>query len=124
MKRVALNRGTKTLKRSSFKRKSKPKEQIEEEKKEQEMMWRVFLKVWDSNPHYSFQSGTYIGEECLTIYMHHILEKELFPEFKFCEWNICILTWSEHDQCHKDLSKVPKVEYKREWLLDKYVNNE
>ena len=124
MKRVTLKRGNKSLKRSPFKRRAKPKEQIEEERKEKEDMWRMFLRIWQKVPHYCMETGVYLGEEPLTIYFHHFLYKEKYPEFKLKEWNIGIVSRSTHELTHKNVDKTPKIKYKTEWLLNKYVKNE
>lgn len=126
MKRTELKRGTKTLRRSSFKRKSKPKEQIEQEKEDKEAMWQMFLEIWNERPHYCEETGIQIYGEPLTTMFHHVLEKEenKYPQFKLCKWNIMILLPEIHDQAHKNIDKTPKVKFKREYLLDKYVNNQ
>lgn len=126
LRRSELKKGTKTLRRSSIKRKSKSKGQIEQERIEKQKMWEMFLEIWDEKPHFCEETGVPIYGKPLTTMFHHVLEKEKnkYPQFKLCKWNIMILLPEVHDQAHKNIDKTPKVKFKRQFLLDKYVNNE
>jgi hypothetical protein len=79
-----------------------------------------FSKIWLKRPHYSEISGKFLGWEPLTIFFHHILPKEKYPEAEFDEDNIILLTWEEHDQVEMDIYRYDVINEKRENLLMKY----
>jgi hypothetical protein len=95
---VHLNGKTSVMKRTHLKKYSaKKKEQWAEEKKEKEKMWNFFMEIWKERPHRSEVSDQWLGNEPLTIFFDHLLEKEKYPEIKYEKWNIALVTWSEHD---------------------------
>jgi hypothetical protein len=79
-----------------------------------------FLQVWTKRKHYSEVSGDYLGKEPLTIYFHHILPKEKFPQAKFDEDNIILLTFDEHNNVENDMYKYEEVNNRRKHLKIKY----
>ena len=83
-------------------------------------MKKFFLQVWKHRKHYSEVSNTYLGKEPLTIYFHHILPKEKYPQAAFDEKNIVLLTFDEHTSVERDMYKYEKINELRKQLLDKY----
>lgn len=79
-----------------------------------------FLQIWTKRKHYSEVSGDYLGKEPLTIYFHHILPKEKFPQAKFDEDNIILLTFDEHNNVENDMYKYEEVNNRRNHLKIKY----
>lgn len=79
-----------------------------------------FLQIWKKRPHKSEISGESLGEEPLTIFFHHILPKEKYPEACFDEDNIIILSWQEHDTVERDMYRYPEINKRRELLKIKY----
>ena len=79
-----------------------------------------FLQIWTKRKHYSEVSGDYLGKEPLTIYFHHILPKEKFPQAKFDEDNIILLTFDEHNNVENDMYKYEEVNERRKHLKIKY----
>lgn len=79
-----------------------------------------FLSIWSKRGNKSEISGTYLGKEPLTIYFHHILPKENYPQAEFDEENIILLTWEEHDQVEMDESRYPEINKRRQQLKIKY----
>jgi hypothetical protein len=79
-----------------------------------------FLQVWSKRPHYSEESGTFLGNEPLSIFFHHILPKEKFPEAEYDEDNIILLTFDEHNNVEMDMYKYPEVNVRRDKLKLKY----
>ena len=68
-----------TLKRGSgIKMKNKSQQTIDVEKAEMEAMWEVFKNVWKKRGPYSEISNEYLGQECRTVYMQHILPKSKY----------------------------------------------
>lgn len=84
------------------------------------MMREIFLKIWKSRYHRSEVSGDYLGKEPLTIFFHHILPKEKYPEAKFDEENIILLTFDEHGNVENDMYKYDEINSRRNKLMDKY----
>ncbi len=68
----------------------------------------------------SITSGEYLGKEPLTIFFHHILPKEKYPEACFDEENIILLTLDEHTNVESNMYKYDIVNTKRQLLLSKY----
>jgi len=81
-----------------------------------------FLQIWSKKAHYSEISGKWLGKEPLTIFFHHILPKEKYPQAMLDEENIVLLTLEEHDQVEKDMYKYEIINNTRQKLLKKYEN--
>lgn len=79
-----------------------------------------FLQIWKKRAHKSEVSGTFLGNEPLSIFFHHILPKEKYPEAWLDEDNIILLTWEEHDNVERDMYKYPEINSRRELLKLKY----
>lgn len=96
------------------------KEEKENRKKDKEREWRMFQKIWKQRPHKSQISATWLGQEALTVFFHHILPKENYEEARFDEDNIILLTFDEHTQVHNNPTRYPLINEKREQLKKKY----
>ena len=83
-------------------------------------MREFFMKIWRKRPHHSQVSLDYLGKEPLSVFFHHILPKNKYPDAKFDEENIILLTLEEHDQVESDIYRYETVNIKREKLLEKY----
>lgn len=83
-------------------------------------MQEFFLQIWRKRLHYSQVSMDYLGKEPLTVFFHHILSKEKYPEAALDEENIILLTLEEHDNVEADMYKYPEVNRRRELLKIKY----
>lgn len=79
-----------------------------------------FISIWNSRKHYSEVSGKFLGKEILSVYFHHILPKEKYPQAEFDEENIVLLTLDEHTNVENDVHKYDIINKKREQLLTKY----
>ena len=79
-----------------------------------------FKELWDQRKHVSEVSGTRLGSEPLTIFFHHILPKEKYPQAAYDPENIIFLTWEEHDQVEMDIYRYEEVNKRRETLKTKY----
>ena len=79
-----------------------------------------FLKIWKKRPHKSEISGEPLGKEPLSVFFHHILSKEKYPEACLDEENIILLTLIEHDNVERDMYKYEEVNKRREMLKEKY----
>lgn len=85
-------------------------------------MQQFFLKIWKKRLHYSQVSFVSLGKEPLTIFFHHILPKEKYPEAMYDEENIVLVTLEEHDNVERDMYKYDVINKMREKLLEKYEN--
>lgn len=80
-----------------------------------------FLQIWNKRPHYSEVSGKWLGKEPLSVFFHHILPKEKYPQAAFDEENIILLTLEEHDQVEMDVYRYEEVNLKRTQMICKYA---
>ena len=85
-----------------------------------QQMQEFFLDVWKKRKHYSEISGFYLGKEPLSVFFHHILPKEKFPQAAFDEDNIILLTLEEHTRVENDVYRYEEVNAKRIELMQKY----
>jgi len=85
-----------------------------------QIMWEFFLEIWMKRPHFSIISGAYLGDEPLSLFFHHVLPKNKYPEAQYDEENIVLLTSDEHVNIESDMYKDGKINKKRELLKTKY----
>lgn len=83
-------------------------------------MQEFFLQIWKKRLHYSQVSMDYLGKEPLSIFFHHILPKEKYPQAALDEENIILLTLDEHTNVENDMYKYEEINKKREKLKQKY----
>jgi hypothetical protein len=83
-------------------------------------MHEFFLSIWKERTHFSEISGRYLGSEAMSIYFHHILPKEKYPEATLDEENIILLTLDEHTNVEGDMYKYEEVNNRRNQLKIKY----
>jgi len=98
----------------------KPRTKKSESFEEITKMRNFFHDIWKKRKHLSEVSGAYLGKEPLTIFFHHILSKEKYPQAAFDEQNIILLTFDEHTSVENDMYKYEKINELRKQLLDKY----
>ena len=90
------------------------------QRKNAENMQEFFLSIWKKKRHHSEVSGAYLGNEPLSVFFHHILSKEKYPEASLDEENIILLTLEEHDQVEMDMYRYEEVNERRNYLKTKY----
>lgn len=83
-------------------------------------MREFFIRIWNKRPHHSQVSIDYLGKEPLSVFFHHILSKEKYPEAMFDDENVILLTLDEHSNVENDMYKYPEVNKRRELLKIKY----
>jgi len=83
-------------------------------------MQEFFLQIWSKRKHYSQVSGDYLGKEPLSIFFHHILPKEKYPEASLDEENIILLTLDEHTNIENNMYRYEEVNHRRDLLKLKY----
>jgi len=84
------------------------------------MQVALFRSLWRKKRHYSEISGTYLGSEALSIYFHHILPKEKYPDACLDEENIILLTLDEHTNVENNMYRYDEINKRREYLKTKY----
>ena len=85
-----------------------------------DLMRNFFMEIWRKRPHVSEVSPTYLGNEPLSVFFHHILPKEKYPQAQYDEENIILLTLSEHESVELDMYKYDEINKRREYLKTKY----
>jgi hypothetical protein len=83
-------------------------------------MRNFFLQIWNTRQHLSEISGLPLIGEPLSVYFHHIIPKEKYPQAKLDEENIILLTLNEHTNVENDIYKYEEVNKRREYLKTKY----
>lgn len=83
-------------------------------------MRQFFLHIWNKRPHRSEVSDTYLGNEAMSTYFHHILPKEKYPEACLDEENIILLTLEEHSNVENDMYRYDEINRRRNSLNEKY----
>jgi hypothetical protein len=58
----------------------------------------MFLRIWEKRPHRSELSGSYLGDIPNAWFFAHILGKGAYPQAKYDENNIMLVTQEEHWQ--------------------------
>lgn len=111
-----LNRSFKSIiSKKSDKQRIKDKEDAELRKRDREL----WAEIWAERPHIDFETEEPIYGEPLTLYFHHVLPKSEYPEFRYCKWNIVLVSWDTHAQAEAHC-KLPKIEeYKKQLLKTK-----
>jgi hypothetical protein len=116
LRKTPLKKGNATLKRGQLRKVSvRTKENAQEirEKKQERVKNQneFFMSIWNSLPldkKRDYETGERIYNPFTTNF-HHVLPKELYPQFAFSKWNITLVTWKTHDQWHNYPEKCPKI---------------
>lgn len=87
---------------------------------EKPSMRDFFINIWKKREHRSEVSGEYLGNEPLSVFFHHILPKEKYPQSALDDENIILLTLDEHSNVENDIYKYEEVNKRRELLRVKY----
>jgi hypothetical protein len=118
------NKKQKPLNRTPVKKISKKKQKgLGELKLQTEKDRAFYLEIWEEREHVCFESGEPLGNEPLTLFFHHVLEKGIrrYKKYRYCKWNIVLITWRTHDQVGMDIDRCPKIKEYREHILKTYV---
>lgn len=95
--------------------------QTKEDRAEIDQMRNFFIfSIWRVRPHVSEVSGEPLLGEARSVYFHHILPKEKFPQAKFDPDNIILLTLDEHTNVESNMYKYDEINRRRELLKTKY----
>lgn len=121
LKRTPLKRGSSTLKRTYIKKVSAKKMgSIIDRVSEGHRMKEFFFSIWETRPHVSEVSGTFLGSTPSTVFFHHILPKSKYKEAAYDKNNIILLTFDEHTLVENNPNIFEEVNKRRELLLLEY----
>jgi hypothetical protein len=95
----------------------------EKRREDTDEMRKFFLTIWSKRLHYSEVSGEWLGKEPLSIYFHHILPKIKYPDAKFDEDNVILLTFDEHQNIENNKFRYVEINNRRDRLEEKYRLN-
>lgn len=109
---------------SRFTKKLDKSVKSDEEIRQISEMREFFLQIWSKRSHHSEVSGRWLGKEPLTVFFHHILPKEKYPEASLDEQNIILLTLEEHEQVEMDMYRYEEVNERRKVLKHKYESSQ
>ena len=85
-------------------------------------MRTFFMSVWNTRPHVSEVSPTFLGHEPLSVFFHHILPKSdpKYKHLRYDEENIILLTLEEHESVELNMYKYDEINRRRDYLLRKH----
>lgn len=89
-------------------------------KEEKQRLHRLFMDIWNKRPRISEVSKQSLGTEPLTIFFHHILPKNKYPQAMYDPENIILLTFREHDNVEINMYRYEEINKRREQLKIKY----
>lgn len=140
LKKTPLSRGNATLKKSPLKKKGnsflksggkiKVKPKTEEQKEERQKLYEIdkafYLSIWESMelPRRCFETDKLLPSEPLLTMFHHLLYKQVYPEYRHSKWNIVVILPEVHSQTHTDSDKTPKIKALTLELKQKCLNGE
>jgi hypothetical protein len=84
-------------------------------------VWRERLKFCECG------CGTplfYKSSDIRNFCFHHLLPKRNFEEYRYCKWNIALLTWQCHDAWERNPLTRPLITEKQQSLLKQHDNGE
>jgi 5-methylcytosine-specific restriction endonuclease McrA len=97
----------------------KDQDTIDREREEREADWRFYMEIWNEREHKCQECGKWLGDECRTIYMDHLIEKSTHNELRYEKPNIWVVCWEHHSQKtngypapkHKQAIEQAKIRY-------------
>lgn len=102
----------KPIKKSGKIAKISVKGEIKKQKKKEytEEQFKMFLEIWTNNPHYCQSCNKYLGEEPLSLYFDHLIEKSARRDLALVKENIYICC----GDCHSSkTSGFPTEKHKK-----------
>jgi hypothetical protein len=120
MKRTALKRNQQPLKRGrkplpKFSRRALARDPTEKKRIITEHN-DFFIKIWNILRDYQrvcYETGERLYPDPdgfpYTSYFHHVLSKEVWPQFQFSAWNIILVSLATHSQCETSVRLCPKI---------------
>jgi hypothetical protein len=82
---------------------------------------KIFFNfIWSTRARESEISGTRLGSEAKTIFFHHVLEKNQYPDLAYCIDNILLVTAEEHQNLNNDLNYYKKAVMIKDLILNNH----
>lgn len=106
-----------TLSRETTRNEEERKAHFEESKAQK----KFFTHLWRTRPHKSELSQEYLGSVLNSMFMHHILPKSKYPDLRFEEENIILLTPEEHANVELNPTRYAEINQRREYLTNKFL---
>ena len=72
-----------------------------------------FEEIWKERPHICEVTGANLGRIPNSMYFHHILPKNKYPDFEFKKDNIIILHPNVHASVEMNMNKYPEINERR-----------
>lgn len=79
----------------------------------------LWEEIWSEREHICYSCNCYLGEEPLTLFFDHILEKgtERYAHLRYVKDNICLLCWD----CHTNKAIIEKLIKLRKETIKKLI---
>ena len=95
---------------------------VEEDKKISVLDAAFYKSIWSKRSHVCYECGCKLWGKKIDWFMHHLLEKAAYPQFRYTEENIALLCPAHHDQVRFDIDKVPKIKQLTEQIRKQLLN--
>lgn len=103
------------MKRTPLKKQSEAKKaKLKEEREETKKMWMFFLEIWVERPHWCVVCNAPLYGQPVSAFFDHLLEKHLYPEYKFEKWNIAVVCLNCHSSKSNGWPKEKHLEMMEE----------
>jgi hypothetical protein len=117
---------TKPIKKSYLSKKPTEKALLAKEKKKEYTIeqTKMFLDIWKNNPHNCKSCDKYLGEEPLSLYFDHLIEKSQRRDIALCKWNIYICCGDCHSKKTNGYPTLPHAQaIEQAKLYDKFLKD-
>jgi len=92
-----MKRSGGTLKKSGkIRTKPTPPEKKKEQQEQREKDWEFYREIWNEREHKCQVTGEWLGNELKSIFVEHLLEKSVFPQFRYEKRNIALVSGDIH----------------------------
>jgi hypothetical protein len=100
---------------------NKQKKKVEIKKEDTLKQFNFFMEIWRKRDHSSEISGKWLGKEPFSTFFHHILPKSKYPNARYEEDNIILLTLEEHERVENNPDYFEEINERRKKLMEKYA---
>ena len=124
--KTPLKKNSKPLKKSYLSKKPTEKALLAKEKKKEYTIeqTKMFLDIWKNNPHNCQSCDKYLGEEPLSLYFDHLIEKSQRKDIALCKWNIYICCSDCHSAKTNGYPTLPHAQaIEQAKLYDKFLKD-
>jgi hypothetical protein len=82
-----------------------------------------YQAIWEEREHVCYETGHWLGLLPLRQFFHHVLPKRSYPQYRYCKWNIVLLSPDTHTGIETgglDSGKFPRVAFLTKEFKEKY----